>query len=149
GQVTVGVEMLERPFQPEADAFVHGRLSERDFERAWHKSWGDFWSYRDIVLFARDKRIPLLALNASAAARKAVRDRAPDAPAALPEMDAQDPYYRSYIEAMLRGHTKGTSDPDAFYRVQLLWDETMADTAATYLKSAAGQGRRLVVFAGS
>jgi uncharacterized iron-regulated protein len=153
GQVTLGLEMLERPFQADADAFVRGEMSERDFRRVWQKSWGDIAYYQDLLGFARDKRIPLLALNASAAARKAVREQPPAAmpPAAareMPEMDAQDPYHRAFVQAMLGGHARGTS-PEALYRVQVLWDETMAETAAEYLKSPAGRGRRLLVLAGS
>jgi membrane-associated protease RseP (regulator of RpoE activity) len=49
---------------------------------------------------------------------------------------------------MMGGHTSGVG-ADAFYRVQLLWDETMAETAAEYLKSPAGRGRRLLLLAGS
>ena len=153
GQVTLGLEMLERPFQTDADAFVRGEMSERDFRRVWQKSWGDISYYRDLLGFAREKRIPLLALNASAATRKAVREQppaamTPEAAREVPEIDAQDPYHRAYVEALTRGHVKGVS-ADAFYRVQLLWDETMAATAAEYLKSPAGRGRRLLVLAGA
>ena len=148
GQVALGLEMLQRPFQTDADRFVAGELSERDFQRVWQKSWGDFWAYRDILQFAREKRISLVALNASAATRKAVRERSADAGADLPEIDTGDRYHRAYIDAIFRGHGEGATDPDTFYRVQLLWDETMAETAAAYLKSPAGHGRRLVVFAG-
>jgi len=153
GQVALGLEMLERPFQADADAFVRGEMSERDFQRVWQKSWGDISYYRELLYFAREKRIPLLALNASAATRKAVREQSPSAmtPGAareVPEMDAQDPYHRAYVQAMGAGHARGVG-ADAFYRVQLLWDETMAETAAEYLKSPAGRGRRLLVLAGS
>ena len=153
GQLALGLEMLQRPFQADADAFVRGEMSERDFERVWQKSWGDISYYRELLHFAREKRIPLLALNASAAARKAVREQppaamTPDAARDVPEIDAQDPYHRAYVQTMVGGHAKGVS-ADAFYRVQLLWDETMAETAAEYLKSPAGRGRRLLVLAGS
>jgi uncharacterized iron-regulated protein len=152
-QVALGLEMLQRPFQADADAFVRGEMSERDFQRVWQKSWGDISYHRALLRFAREKRIPLLALNASAATQKAVREHPfsalpPDAARDVPEIDAQDPYYRAYMEAMFRGHGKGVG-ADAFYRVQLLWDETMAETAATYLKSPAGRGRRLLVLAGA
>lgn len=152
-QVTLGLEMLQRPFQADADAFVRGEMSERDFQRVWQKSWGDISYYRELLHFAREKRIPLLALNASAAARRAVREQLPsamisDAAREMPEIDAQDPYHRAYVEAMFRGHVNGVG-ADAFYRVQLLWDETMAETAAAYLRSPAGRGRRLLVLAGS
>lgn len=153
GQLALGLEMLQRPFQADADAFVRGEMSERDFERVWQKSWGDISYYRELLHFAREKRIPLLALNASAATRKAVREQppaamTPEAAQEVPEIDTQDPYHRAYVQAMVGGHAKGVS-ADAFYRVQLLWDETMAETAAEYLKSPAGRGRRLLVLAGS
>jgi uncharacterized iron-regulated protein len=156
GRVAVGLEMLERPFQAEADAFIRGELSERDFHRTWQKSWGSFVYYRDILRFAREKRIPIVALNASAATRRAVRDHPlsalpPEIARDVPEMDMQDPYHRAYIEAIFARHGEGAGKPldaDAFYRVQVLWDETMAQTAAAYLTSAAGRGRHLVVLAG-
>ena len=151
GQVALGVEMLERPYQPDADAFVRGTMDEKGFQRAWQRSWSDFASYREILRFVREKRIPLLALNADQAMRRAVRDSgtAPAAATDLPEMDGRDPYHRAYVEAILGGHMKEIKDPEAFYRVQVLWDETMAETAARYLTSPAGKGRRLIVFAGS
>ena len=153
GQVTLGLEMLQRPFQADADAFVRGEMSERDFHAVWQESWGDISYYRDLLLFAREKRIPLLALNASAATRRAVREQAlseltPEVAKDVPEMDAQDPYHRAHVEAIFGGHAKGARSGEAFYRVQLLWDETMAETAAQYLGSPAGRGRHLLILAG-
>jgi uncharacterized iron-regulated protein len=153
GQVAVGLEMLQRPFQPDADAFVRGEMSERDFQRVWQKSWSDFFVYREMLLFVRDNKIPLVALNASTAMRQAVREQAPSAPASgaardLPDMDMQDRYHRAFIEAILGRHANGTGGAEALYRVQVLWDETMAQTAAEYLEGPAGRGRRLLVFAG-
>jgi hypothetical protein len=147
--VVLGLEMLERPDQPDADAFVSGAKSEKDFQRVWQKSWNDFVSYRDILHFVREKKIPLLALNADQAMRRAAREgpAAPGAVTDLPEMDIRDPYHRAYVDAIMGGHLKEVKDPEAFYRVQVLWDETMADTAARYLTSH--KGRRLIVFAGS
>jgi uncharacterized iron-regulated protein len=151
GQVALGLEMLERPFQPDADAFVRGAMSEKDFQRVWQKSWSDFPSYRDILRLVREKKIPLIALNADQAMRRAVRESSatPGAAKDLPEMDVGDPYHRAYVEAILGGHMKEVKDPEAFYRVQVLWDETMAETAARYVTSPGGKGRRLIVFAGS
>jgi uncharacterized iron-regulated protein len=151
GQVALGVEMLERPFQPDADAFVRGEMSPKDFQRIWQKSWNDFFSYRDILLFVRDRKIPLIALNADQAMRRAVRESAAAHGAVkdLPEMDLGDPYHRAYVEAILGEHMKEIKDLGAFYRVQVLWDETMAESAARYLASPEGRGRRLIVFAGS
>ena len=151
GQVALGIEMLERPYQPDADAFVRGEMNPKDFQRAWQRSWSDFFSYRDILSFVRDRKIPVVALNADQTMRRAVREGSTTSGAApdLPEMDVRDPYHRAYVEAILGEHMKEVKGAEAFYRVQVLWDETMAETAARYLTSPEGRGRRLVVFAGS
>ncbi|PWU17020.1 MAG: hypothetical protein C5B48_16555 [Candidatus Rokuibacteriota bacterium] len=157
GRVALGLEMLQRPFQPEATAFVRGEMSEADFRRLWHRSWSDFSAYRDILMFARERGIPLVALNASTATRQAVREHSlsaltPDVAKDVPDIDAQDPYHRAYLDAIFAGHAGHGGDGgalDAFHRVQLLWDETMAQTAAAYLGSPAGADRQLIVFAGA
>jgi uncharacterized iron-regulated protein len=150
GQVAVGLEMLERPAQSEVDAFVRGVMSEQDFQRVWLRNWSDYASYRDILRFVQERKIPLVALNADREMRRMVREGAasPEAGRVLPEMDVRDPYHRAYVEAMLGGHGKEVKNPEALYRIQVLWDETMADTAAAYLTSPAGKGRQLIIFAG-
>ena len=42
----------------------------------------------------------------------------------------------------------GPRDVEALYRVQVLWDEAMAQTAADYLESPEGMGKQLVGIAG-
>src|SRR5262249_16764673 len=148
------LEMLQRPFQPEATAFVRGEMSEADFRRVWHRSWSDFSAYRDILMFAREKGIPLVALNASTATRQAVREHSlsaltPDIAKEVPATQGQAPSRRTYLVATFAGHASDGRALDAFYRVQLLWDETMAQTAAAYLGSPAGADRQLIVFAGA
>ena len=63
-------------------------------------------------------------------------------------MDLNDPYHRAATEAIFAAHHMGPQDTEAFYRVQVLWDEAMAQTAAEYLESPEGQGKQLVVLAG-
>ncbi len=155
-EVALGLEMLRRPFQEAVDAFLRGEVDEAAFVRdTWSKSWGpSSWPYyRDILLYCREAGIPVIALNAGRDLKDAVRDKGldgldPDMAARLPEMDLSDPYERAFLRGILGGHAQGSSRLDVFLRVQVLWEETMADTAARYLKSPEGQGRRLVVFAG-
>ncbi|NOY44443.1 MAG: PDZ domain-containing protein [Deltaproteobacteria bacterium] len=158
GQVVLGLEMLRRPYQEKVDAYLAGELSEREFVRtAWSPSWGpNSWRYyRDILRFVRDEGIPVLALNAGRDLTRAA-SRAPnldeldeDLRKRLPkDMDLADPYHRAFIRAIFGGHSEGTNRSEAFYRVQVIWDETMAETAARYLRSPEGRGKRLVVFAG-
>ncbi len=155
GEVALGMEMLRRPSQPDVDAWLAGTMDDKAFLRVWTKNWGpsSFPYYRDILHFAREHKLPVLALNAGNDVKAALRDKGPDgldaeAAAELPEMDLDDPYHRAFIEGIFGGHSGGSDRLDAFYRIQVLWDETMAQTAAEYLQSPAGQGKRLVVLAG-
>ncbi len=155
GEVALGMEMLRRPSQPDVDAWLAGGMDDKAFLRVWTNNWGpsSFPYYRDILHFAREQKLPVLALNAGNDVKTALRDKGPngldaEAAAALPEMDLDDPYHRAFIEGIFGGHSGGSDRLDAFYRIQVLWDETMAQTAAEYLQSPAGQGKRLVVLAG-
>ncbi|GAB4248035.1 ChaN family lipoprotein [Deferrisoma sp.] len=158
GRVALGLEMLRRPYQEGVDRFLAGEMGEREFVReVWAKSWGpQSWPYyREILLYARENRIPVLALNAGRdLTRAAVRvdeleDLDPELRDRLPkDLDLDDPYHRAFIQGIFGGHSKGTSHGDAFYRVQAIWDETMAETAARFLADPEHRDMRLVVFAG-
>ena len=155
GRVALGLEMLRRPFQREVDAYIRGEMEEKEFLRVWQKNWGanSFPYYQEILRYAREKRIPVLALNAGDDLKKAVMEKGmdglgPDLAAQLPEIDRDDPYYREFVEAFFGGHSKGSQHSDRFFQIQVLWDETMAQAAAEYLLSPEGKGRRLAVFAG-
>jgi len=155
GRVTVGVEMLKRSSQDIADQWSSGLLDEKEFMRRWVKDWtNDFTYYQDILTYIRTHRIPLLALRAPDAWMQQVRgetepgDTETSESDPLPELDVQDPYHRSQIEAVFEKHP-GSQDFERFYRVQVLWDESMAATIAEYLQSPEGEGRQLVIFAGS
>ena len=137
------------------DAWLADGMDDKAFLRVWTNNWGpsSYPYYRDILHFAREHRLPVLALNAGNDVKTALRDKGPngldaEAAAALPEMDLDDPYHRAFIEGIFGGHSGGSDRLDAFYRIQVLWDETMAQTAAEYLQSPAGKGKRLVVLAG-
>jgi hypothetical protein len=66
----------------------------------------------------------------------------------LPQLDLEDPYHRSHIEAVFKKHPHGAENFEAFYRVQVLWDESMAQGIAEFLESPVGQDKRVLVFAG-
>ena len=154
GEVALGLEMLTRDTQPMADAYILGKMDEETFVRLWTRTWGPTWGYyRDILHYARDYRIPVLALNAEEPLKRAVRTGETEGIEAevdggVPEMDLDDPYHRASSEAFYAGHHMGAADAEVFYRIQVLWDETMADTAARYLESPEGEGKHLLIFAG-
>lgn len=153
--VALGLEMLSRPDQESLDAYLRGAMEEKEFIEVWEGSWGanTFAYYREILHLAREKKIPVLALNASPELREAVREKGldgldPEDAERLPEVDLEDPFHRAFLEAMFAGHEPREGGTEAMQQVQLLWDETMAQTAADYLASGEGSGKRLVIIAG-
>jgi uncharacterized iron-regulated protein len=156
GRVALGMEMFTPSQQPVLDKWSAGELSEKEFLRQvdWYATWRiDFALYRDLLTFCRDQGIKILALNAEPSIRKllsrtAVEDLSLEDQARLPEMDFNDPHYRSMLTAILSGHPMGHGDTNGFERVQTLWDETMAANLADYLTSQ-GSSHQVVVVAGS
>jgi uncharacterized iron-regulated protein len=155
GQLAVGMEMLRRPHQGDVDAFLSGESDEKTFVRAWEQSWGprSFDYYRDILVFSREHGIPVLALSPARDLEAVVaRDWPvddPDTVKRLPEMDLTDTYYRALLAAYFEGHSGGSEQSDTFHRIQVLRDETMAETAASFLGSPEGKDRQLLVITGS
>lgn len=156
GRQALGMEMFVRSQQPALDRWVAGELDEKAFlkESRWYDNWKmDFAFYRDLLNFARDRKIPIVALNAEKSMVGAVRSKEPDQLSAeeragLPELDMADPYQRGMVEAIFGDHSHGKMMLDGFVRAQTLWDETMAESAARYLASPAGKDKHLLVVAG-
>ena len=159
GKVAVGMEMFREPQQEILDRWVRGELTELEFLKAskWYESWGyDFAAYRDLLLFAKENRIDVIALNPSkdlqATVSRTGLDNVPeDLRGKLPEIDDTDPWQRAVLRGIFGGHAGhggGDESFDSFYRVQLLWEETMAQRVVDYLKSPRGEGKRMVTITG-
>jgi uncharacterized iron-regulated protein len=158
GKVAVGMEMFQRPSQKVLDAWLAGRASDKELFRQWNSDWGiDFELYREIFDFLREKKIPIIALNVSrkqvmAISRGSHGDKAAkkdaEEPEPLPELDETDPYHRAMVRAVYGDPNHGASGFDKFYRVQLLWEETMAESIVNYLSAKGNDKKRMVVLAG-
>ena len=155
GNVALGMEMFTPAQQPVLDRWVAGELGEREFLKAshWYETWQmDFDYYRDLLLFARERHIPVLGLNADkalvhAVARNDFAALAPEQRALLPELDQSDPYAAALNKSIFGGHDAGSAGTAGFARVQTLWDETMAENVARYLASPQGETQHLLVVA--
>lgn len=153
GRIAIGMEMFTRPSQPYLDRWIMGKLPEEEFYRVWLKEWGiDYGYYRGIMEYARERRIPIIALNAPEDLVDEVREKGLDGlpqerRKELPEIDRSDPYHRAFFKAYYMAH--GRKGFERFYEVSLLWEETMAETIASYLRSKEGKGKRMIVIAGS
>ena len=159
GKVAVGMEMFREPQQEVLDRWVRGELTELEFLKAskWYETWGfDFGAYRDLLFFAKENRIDLIALNPSKDLQEAVRrtglDNVPeDLRRKLPEIGETDPWQRAVLRGVFVGHAghgDGDASFDSFLRVQLLWEETMAQKVVDYLTSPRGEGKRMVTITG-
>ncbi|QWV95705.1 ChaN family lipoprotein [Geomonas oryzisoli] len=62
--LAIGVEVMQSDYQKELDAFVAGTMSEAEFRPIFARNWSYDWRlYRDIFMFARENRIPIIGLN--------------------------------------------------------------------------------------
>jgi uncharacterized iron-regulated protein len=152
-----GFEMFQRPYQPALDAFTSGGADEATFlvQSEYDKRWGfDFALYRPLLEAARDAKLDALALNAPKEltrkiGRGGLAALEPGERAQLPELDLTNAEHRHYFDAAMANHPMppGGPKPDDMYAAQVAWDETMADTAAAWLKRNP-EDAQLIVFAG-
>jgi len=169
--LAVGLEMVQRPFQPGLDEWTAGRADEAALLAAveWDDRWGwDFAFYRPIFERVRDAGGRIVALNApaevtGAVGRGGLEALAPEDRAALPELDLDVAAHRAMIEEALTGPSPSSGDGahqgdeghpglspetlERFYTAQVIWDETMAETVAETLAAPDGP-ERMVVLAG-
>ncbi|MBI2876046.1 MAG: ChaN family lipoprotein [Candidatus Tectomicrobia bacterium] len=157
GKIALGMEMFRKPVQEVLDQWTAGELTEIEFLKRsqWHDNWGiDFGYYREILAYAQEHRIDVVALNPAREIQNQVRlsglEGLPEAVRkSLPEIDVTDPYHRALLQAVYGAHSKGSGNFESFYRVQVLWEETMAENVVQYLQSPRGQGKKFVVLAGA
>ena len=151
------MEMFQRPFQKVVDDYIEGRIDERAFLKGteYFKRWGfDYNLYRPILLFARSEKIPVVALNqrqeiVDKVFRSGLDSLSEEEKKSIPsQMDFSDDAYRERLEKVFREH-KGfhTDNFDLFYQAQVLWDETMSESIAQFLRAHADD--QMVVLAGS
>lgn len=159
-KIAIGMEMFNRTTQKVLNKYLKGGLSEREFLKKSHyyKMWGyDYRLYRDIINFAKKHDIPIIALNTEkeivgkvykegglAALSKEEIKSLP------PERDLSVPGYRERIASVYNLHDTPEKDNgdklNDFLQAQTIWDETMAESVAKYLKKKSDY--RMVVIAG-
>ncbi|MDR4508782.1 MAG: ChaN family lipoprotein [Candidatus Brocadiaceae bacterium] len=155
--VAIGMEMFTRPYQPFLDQWVAGEIDEKKMleDTNWDHEWGyDYALYKELLDYAREKKIPLVALNAPKALVRMVSEKGLDAlteeeKKELPEIDTTGFFHRVYLEKAISGHTKGLKNIEKYNDVQCLWEEFMAQTIVDYLSSWEGKDRKFLVFAGN
>ena len=148
GQISVGMEMFRRSAQDDLDRWHQGNLTDQQFRKLFRKNWGrGYGLYQPIFEYLKGNSIPLIGLKSSRALEQKFRDGGPGQ-AGLPEIDADDSYHRAYSMSLFGGNDTHTGVVSKPYQMLLLWEESMAETVANFLKDETNQNRKLVVLAG-
>lgn len=157
-RLALGLEMIQTPFQGVVDDWRAGAIDDAAFlsRTGWSDRWGyDFALYRPMLVAARDRGMAILALNAprelvKAVSKKGVDGLSADEKARLPALVLDDAQHRAWFDGIMaelgHGHGDGGAggpDPDHIYAAQVVWDESMAERARTWL--AEGEGTIVIV----
>ena len=143
-KVAVGMEMFQEPYQNYLDRYIAGEISEKEMlkKTEYFKRWKyNYHLYRPIILYAKKKKLPIVALNIEKEITKKVvregidsldakeRSRVPES------IDFSNTRYRDELRNIFSSHSsKNFKNFDEFYYAQLLWDETMAKNVSRFLK---------------
>lgn len=151
--MAIGFEMFPRRLQPVLDQWVAGRLDEAEFlkQAEWDKVWSfDAQLYLPLFRFAREHKLPMLALNVD---RELVKQVSTAGWAAVPEARREGvgqpapllPEYRQELRATFDQHPafkSGKLDAETqfarFVEAQSLWDRAMAEGIARFRQGRPG-----------
>lgn len=161
-KVLLGLEMYPYTEQRHLEAWVDGKLTEEQFLETsrWYDAWGYNWNYyRDLFLFARDRKIRLVALNAPWAVIEKVRKKGfenltPEEAAHIPrEIDTESAEHRTLFKAHFAPddplHSGMTEEQwNGMINAQATWDATMAHNAVKALEGEPGAMMVVLVGAG-
>lgn len=149
-KLAIGFEMFPRRLQPVLDRWVAGQMSEAEFLK--QVEWDEVWKfdpqfYLPLFRYARQYRLPMLALNVEHDLVTQVRKTGLDA---VPESRREgvgrpapaSPAYRAELQAIFDIHpaTQENLKDRAiqfshFVEAQTLWDRAMAEGIARFLQS--------------
>ena len=144
-QLVIGMEAFQQPFQDILDGYIAGELDEQELLRGteYYRRWNyDFRHYAQILSYAREHGLPVVALNVPAELTDKVSRVGIDGLTAseheqLPAViDQSDTAYTERLRNIYQQHpnTDGRGF-EGFLEVQLIWDEGMAERAAEYLEA--------------
>jgi uncharacterized iron-regulated protein len=152
--IAIGVEYFQQPFQSHLNDYIAGYIDEREMliRTEYFTRWNiDYRMIQPILKFARENHIPVLALNISEEIHHKVfngglKSLSPEDREHIPDdIQPVSQDYRDRLQAIFNSHPEGTAF-ETFVEGQQLWDESMADVAAIYLKEH--PQTKLVVLAG-
>lgn len=152
--LAIGLEMFDIEQQPVLDEWITGKLSLQDFVARYQQGWNIDWAeYDAILLFARNNKIPMIALDAPPDLVKRVtyggsgalgHDALKRLPAGF--TTSMLPSYRKFMSQAFSTHQIPDALFDNFCAAQGLRNSTMSRRILSYL--ASNPSHTIVVLAG-
>jgi uncharacterized iron-regulated protein len=160
-RIAIAMEMFQRPYQDIINQYLAGKITEAQLveQTEYNERWGFPWEYyAPLLRFAKAHQLPVLALNTPTevtrkVARSGLESLTTDERQHIPplsEIRTDNAEYRqiaqkAYEQHHQSGHGNSTSF-ERFFTAQVLWDETMAEKIAQFVK--ANPDYQVVVLAG-
>ncbi|HEY9703147.1 MAG TPA: ChaN family lipoprotein [Allocoleopsis sp.] len=149
GKIAIALEMFQLPYQQVLDEYLAGKITESELieQSEYKKRWGfPFEYYAPILRFAKQNKIPVLAINTPKEITRQVAKNGLDSLTLeqqiyIPpksEIKTDNLAYKKLIEDVFKQHLQGGHNQsiniERFFLSQVLWDETMAETIAEFIK---------------
>ncbi|MEG4276719.1 ChaN family lipoprotein [Microcoleus sp. MON1_C1] len=149
-KIAIAMEMFQRPFQSAIDNYLAGKLTEQqlveqtEYDRRWRFPWE---SYAPILRFAKENQLPVLALNTPSEVTRKVASQGLESLTAeekkhippISEIRTDNAEYRQLLLEVFQQHQKAAQGNstgfERFLQAQVLWDETMAEKIAEFVKA--------------
>jgi uncharacterized iron-regulated protein len=142
--IAVAMEFFQKPQQEFIDRYLAGASAEAEFleDVNWKKQWSfDYSFYRPLMLAAKETGGKILAINAPndivrKVARSGLKSLDPDERALLANnIDLKNEEHRAYLMEVFKYTAHGDlKNFDYFYEAQCVWEDTMAENIAVFLK---------------
>jgi uncharacterized iron-regulated protein len=160
-QIAIAMEMFQRPYQRAIDQYLAGEITEEQLltQTEYQQRWGFPWEYyAPILRFAKENRIPVLAINTPnevtrKVARQGLESLTPEDKKYIPpisEIRTDNAEYRQMLSDIFNQHQQGghgsSTNFERFFSAQVLWDETMAENIAQFVKD--NPNHTVIVLAG-
>ena len=148
GKIAIGMEMFRKSAQEELDLWHAGQFSDEKFKKIFRENWGGSYKlYQSIFDYIKFNHLPLIGLKSSVETE--TRLKKDYTQLNFPAMDANDIYHKAYADAIFGGgKDKHGHDANILYKMLVLWEESMAETVADFLRDPARKNWTLVVLAG-
>ena len=138
--IAVGLEMFRKENQQALDLWSEDQMPERRFVEVFDRNWSMWPQYRNIFLYAREFRIPMVGLNIPEDVSRQVAAEGIDSltkqqnRAGDKVVCTVDPIYMNFIRRAMGGHGGHGESFVHFCEAQLLWDVAMARHLSEYLE---------------